>query len=142
GTLHRLNTAADFEEFRAALEGWTSPGQNFVYADVDGNIGYQCTGLHPIRRKGDGTVPVPGWTDEYEWDGFVPFEDMPWAYNPESGFIGTANATPHDQSYPYVLGRDFISPFRSRRIAQLITERDEHDVDSFARMQFDWTSLA
>src|ERR1051325_1111261 len=89
GALHRLNTAANFEEFRAALEGWTSPGQNWVYADVDGNIGYQCTGLHPIRKRGDGTVPVPGWTDDYEWDGFVPYEDMPWAYNPEEGFICT-----------------------------------------------------
>jgi penicillin G amidase len=140
-TVHRLNTAENFEQFRAALEGWTCPGQNFVYADVDGNIGYQCTGMHPIRRRGDGTVPVPGWTGEYEWDGYVPYEELPWAYNPEEGFIATANAKPHDDSYPYLLGHDFLPPFRARRVAQMITERDTHDVDSFAQMQFDWLSL-
>ena len=141
GTLHRLNTASTFEEFRAALSQWSCPGQNFVYADVDGNIGYQCTGWHPIRRRGDGTVPVPGWTGENEWEGYVPFEEMPWSYNPDEGFICTANARPHDDSYPYLLGRDFIAPFRARRIAQLITERETHDAASFARMQMDWRSL-
>ncbi len=140
-TVHRLNTAANFDEFRAALEGWVCPGQNFVYADVDGNIGYQCTGLHPIRARGDGTVPVPGWTGEYEWKGYVPFEELPWAYNPSQGFVATANAKPHDDSYPYLLGRDFLPPFRARRIAQLITERATHDVESFARMQGDRLSL-
>jgi len=140
-TIHRLDTAATLEEFRDALRGWSCPGQNFVYADVDGNIGYQCTGDHPIRRRGDGTLPVPGWTDEFEWTGDVPFDALPWSYNPDTGFICTANARPHDDSYPYVLGRDFISPFRARRIAQMITARERHDADSFARMQFDWLSL-
>jgi penicillin amidase len=97
--------------------------------------------LHPIRARGDGTVPVPGWTGEYEWEGYVPFEELPWAHNPEQGFIATANARPHDDSYPYLLGRDFIPPFRARRIAELITERATHDVESFARIQGDWLSL-
>lgn len=140
-TLYRLNTAENFEQFRSALEGWTCPGQNWVYADVDGNIGYQCTGVHPIRRRGDGTVPVPGWSAEFEWDGFVSFREMPWAYNPEEGFIATANAKPYDDTYPHVLGHDFIPPFRARRVAQMITAREKHDVDSFAEMQFDWLSL-
>jgi penicillin G amidase len=140
-TVHRLNTAENFEQFRAALEEWTCPGQNFVYADVDGNIGYQCTGIHPIRGRGDGTLPVPGWDSEYEWQGYVPFEELPWAYNPEEGFIATANAKPHDDTYPYLLGHDFLPPFRARRVAQMITERDRHDVESFAAMQFDWLSL-
>ncbi len=140
-TVHRLNTARDWEEFRAALAGWVCPGQNFVYADVDGNIGYQCTGLHPVRRLGDGTVPVPGWTSEYEWEGFVPFEELPFAHNPEEGFLATANAKPHDDTYPFLLGHDFLPPFRARRVSQMITEREQHDVESFARMQFDWLSL-
>jgi penicillin amidase len=140
-TVHRLNTAATWEQFRSALSDWVCPGQNFVYADVDGNIGYQCTGLHPIRERGDGTVPVPGWTDEYEWNGYVPFDELPWAFNPDEGFLATANAKPHDDAYPYLLGHDFLPPFRARRIAQMITEREKHDVDSFARMQFDWLSL-
>jgi penicillin amidase len=140
-TVHRLNTASNFEEFRSALAEWSCPGQNFVYADVDGNIGYQCTGWHPRRARGDGSIPVPGWSEEFDWVDFVPFEEMPWAYNPESGFICTANAKPYDDAYPYMLGRDFISPFRARRIAQLITEQAVHDHRSFARIQTDWVSL-
>ena len=112
-----------------------------VYADADGTIGYQCTGLHPIRRRGDGTVPVPGWNDDYEWDGFIPFEDLPWSENPEGGFLATANNKIHDDSYPHVITRDFFPPYRVRRIVQMITETDRHSADSFARMQTDTVSL-
>ena len=141
-TVHRVDTAANFEEFRAAAADWVCPGQNFVYADVDGNIGYQCTGLHPIRRRGDGTVPVPGWTEEFEWEGYVPFEEMPWSYNPSEGFLATANNRPHDESYPYLLGKDFLPPFRARRIVELITATPKHDTASFRRIQMDTVSLA
>ncbi len=141
GTVHRLNTAANWEEFRSALSTWSCPGQNFVYADVDGNIGYQCTGWHPIRRHSDGSVPVPGWSADYAWDGYVPFDELPSAYNPEEGFIATANAKPYDDSYPYLLGRDFIGPYRARRIGQLITEREVHDRESFTRIHMDTMSL-
>jgi penicillin G amidase len=140
-TIYRLNTAANFDEFRAALADWAAPGSNFVYADVDGNIGYQANGWHPIRKRGDGTVPVPGWTDEYEWDGYIPFAEMPWSYNPDEGFIVTANNKIHDDSYPYLIGKDFLPPFRARRIAELITERAVHDMDSFARIHMDTVSL-
>jgi penicillin G amidase len=112
-----------------------------VFADVDGNIGYQLTGLHPIRRSGDGTLPVPGWTDDHEWDGWVPFDELPRAYNPDEGFLCTANNKPHDDGYPHLLGRDFLPPFRARRIAQMITERDRHTRETFARMQMDTVSL-
>jgi penicillin amidase len=140
-TIHRLNTARDFEDFRAAAALWACPGQNAVYADVDGNIGYQATGWHPIRRRGDGTVPVAGWTDEYEWDGYVPFDEMPWAYNPDEGFLCTANNKPHDDSYPWLLGKDFLPPYRVRRIAQLLTSTATHDAKSFARIHEDTLSL-
>ncbi|MFN2589593.1 MAG: penicillin acylase family protein, partial [Actinomycetota bacterium] len=141
-TVHRLNTASNFEEFRAAASGWDCPGQNFVYADVDGNIGYQCTGLHPIRPRGDGTLPVPGWSDEYEWQGYVPFEELPWSYNPTEGYVATANNRPHDDAYPYVLGKDFLPPFRARRIVELITGTPTHDEASFRAIQTDTVSLA
>src|SRR5207245_6438022 len=111
-TLFQMATARDCAEMREALRDWHSPGLNMVYADVEGSIGYQCTGRYPIRRRGDGTVPVPGWTDEYEWDGFVPFDELPLAYNPDEGFLATANAKPHDDTYPYLLGHDFLSLFR------------------------------
>jgi penicillin G amidase len=140
-TIYRLDTATNFEEFRAALADWAAPGSNFVYADVDGNIGYQANGWHPIRKRGDGTIPVPGWTDEYEWDGYIPFDEMPWSYNPDEGFLVTANNKVHDDSYPYLIGKDFLPPFRARRIVELITEREVHDRDSFARIHMDTVSL-
>ncbi|HEX2068622.1 MAG TPA: penicillin acylase family protein, partial [Actinomycetota bacterium] len=140
-TIYKVSTAANFDEFRAALTDWTCSGIHAVYADVDGNIAYQAAGLYPIRKKGDGTVPVPGWTDEYEWEGFIPYEALPWALNPKEGFIATANNRPHGESYPYLIGRDFLPPYRARRIAQCITERSVHDIESFAKMQMDTVSL-
>ncbi len=140
-TIFAINTAGSWDEFREAVRNWQCPGQNMVYADVDGNIGYQLTGRYPIRRKGDGTVPVPGWTDDYEWDGWVPFEELPRAFNPEDGFLVTANNKMHDEGYPHNLGRDFLPPFRARRVAQMICERETHDAASFARMQMDTVSL-
>jgi penicillin amidase len=136
-----LAQATDFASFRSALRGWESPGQNFVYADVDGNIGYQCTGLHPIRRHGhDGTLPVPGWTAEFEWDGWVPFDELPWSQNPPQGFIATANQRVHDDSYPYSLGKDFLPNVRARRIVRLLGETSLHSAESFARIHRDTQS--
>jgi penicillin G amidase len=136
-----LAQATDFASFRSALRGWESPGQNFVYADVDGNIGYQCTGLHPIRRRGhDGTLPVPGWTSEFEWDGWVPFDELPWSENPSQGFIATANQKIHDDSYPYELGKDFLPNVRARRIVRLLSETELHSASTFAAIHRDTQS--
>src|SRR5262249_53412025 len=117
------------------------PGQNAVYADVDGHIGYQCTGLHPVRRAGDGTVPVPGWTGDHEWDGWIPYDELPWSLDPDDGYVVTANQRPHDDSYPWLLGKDFLPAYRARRIAERITERPTHDARSFAAIQMDTVSL-
>ncbi len=135
-----INRARDFEEFRASLRGWECPGQNMVYADVDGNIGYQLTGTYPMRRKGDGSFPVPGWTSEFGWDGWVPFEELPWAFNPPEGFLATANNRVHDLSYPHVITRDWMPPGRVTRIAELLTETDRHTPESFARILMDTVS--
>lgn len=140
-TIFALNVAGSWEELREAVRSWHCPGQNVVYADVDGHIGYQLTGRYPIRRQGDGTVPVPGWTDEYEWEGWVPFEELPRAFDPEDGFLVTANNKMHDEGYRHNLGRDFLPPYRARRVAQMICERETHDAGSFARMQSDTVSL-
>jgi penicillin amidase len=86
-----VDRAQDFEAFRAALRDWDVPSQNFVYADVDGNIGYQMPGRVPVRNNGDGSFPVEGWTGRGEWSSTIPFEDLPTAFNPPSGFIATAN---------------------------------------------------
>jgi penicillin amidase len=136
-----MATARSFEEFREAARDWACPGQNIVYADVDGAIGYQCTGQYPIRRRGDGTLPVPGWTSEFEWDGYIPFEELPWCENPDEGFLATANNKTHDGSYPHLIGHDFMPPFRVRRIVELISDTEKHSRESFAAMQMDTVSL-
>jgi penicillin amidase len=135
-------TAASFEAFRDALRGVACPGQNVVYADVDGTIGYQLTGRYPVRRAGDGTAPVPGWTSEHEWDGWVPYDELPWAKNPARGHLATANNRTHDEGYPHLIGRDFHTPFRARRIIGLIEDAgDRLTVDDMARFQTDTVSL-
>ena len=115
-----VDQARSFRELRDALRFWDVPSQNFVYADVDGNIGYQAPGLVPIRKKGDGSLPSPGWTDDYEWTGYIPFDDLPSAYNPAKGYIVTANNPVTSPDYRYFLGTDFDRGYRARRIVDLI----------------------
>ena len=97
------------------------PSQNFVYADVDGNIGYQSPGKIPIRAPGhQGLVPVPGWTGEYEWQGFIPFDELPSVFNPSTGFIATANNKVVPDDYPYHLAYEWAAPYRAQRITDLL----------------------
>jgi penicillin amidase len=133
----RLNRAANWEEFRAAVREWPIAGQNMVYADVDGNIGYQFTGTVPIRAKGSGVAPVPGWTGEYEWKGTIPFEDLPTTFNPERGFVATANHRLVDVDYPYHLTHDWELGHRARRITALLTAKEKLDHDDFKAIHMD-----
>ena len=87
-------------------------------------------------------MPVPGWTAEYEWDGFIPPEELPWGVDPARGFLATANNRIHDDAYPYLIGHDFHTPFRVRRIAELLAASDAHDVASMSAIQNDTVSLA
>ena len=139
--LLRMAAATDFASFRSALRGWYSPGQNVVYADVDGHIGYQCTGRYPIRRAGDGTTPVPGWTAEHEWDGWIDFDDLPWDLDPSAGFLATANNRIHDEDYPHLIGLDWTPPSRLRRIAELLGAEGRHSPETFVAMQADTVSI-
>ena len=110
-----------FEGFREAARSLECPGQNLVYADVDGTIGYQCRPPSD-PAVGDGTIPVPGWTDEHEWDGFVPFEELPWAVDPEGGYLVTANDRVQPEDATALLGLDFHAPDRAARIAELLDD--------------------
>ena len=140
--LLRLNRARNWEEFRAALADWDVPGQNFVYADVDGHIGYQATGRIPIRAKGDGLLPVPGWTGEYEWTGYVPYEEMPRRLDPPEGFIVTANNAVVDPAYPYFLAAVWDYGDRAQRITDLLRAKDRLSIEDMAAIQNDTFSLA
>lgn len=115
-----FNRAQNWQEFREAASGFHVPAQNLIYADVDGNIGYQMPGDVPIRANGDGMLPVPGWTDEYEWTGFIPFEEQPYTLNPAESYIVTANNRVPPRDYPYLITYDWDYGFRSQRIVDMI----------------------
>jgi penicillin amidase len=115
-----INRASNWADFRQALSYWDVPSQNFVFADTAGNIGYQTPGKIPIRAKGDGSVPVPGWTDEHEWLGYIPFEELPTTFNPQAGYVVTANNAVVGPDYPYLLSTDWDLGYRAARIVELI----------------------
>ena len=121
-----LGHAQNWNEFRNEMKRVWGPGQNVVYADVDGNIGYIMAARVPVRKKGHGEVPVPGDTDEYEWTGYIPFDQLPQALNPDSGLIITANARVVGPNYkPYLTDR-WEEPYRTARIYDLL--HDKHDL--------------
>ncbi|MGP0076116.1 MAG: penicillin acylase family protein [Bryobacteraceae bacterium] len=111
-----LNRAGNWKEFTAALATYPGPAQNFVYADVEGNIGYQAAGMLPIRKNFDGDVPADGASGDNEWEGYIPFDQLPASYNPPRGWIVTANQNPFPENYPYRVSGEFGAPYRSRQI--------------------------
>ena len=118
-----VDSAKDWQEFRGALSSFGAPAQNVMYADVDGHIGYQATGLIPIRASGDGSVPVPGQDDAHEWTGYVPFEQLPSVFDPPSGVLATANGRITPDGYPYSLSMEWMAPYRTQRIYKLLKAR-------------------
>jgi penicillin amidase len=137
----RLMRAHNWEEFREALRTWITPPQSFLYADVDGNIGYQLAGLIPLRGKGYGLVPSPGWTGEYDWTGFVPFNELPWAYNPETHWLATANNKIADDDYPHFLACNYDSGYRQRRIVERLQGQEKLSLADFKALQGDVYSI-
>ena len=115
-----IDSAQSWQEFETAFSQFGAPAQNVVYADVDGHIGYQATGLIPIRASGDGSVPEPGDDDAHEWAGYVPFDKLPSVYDPPSGIIATANGRVTPDGYPYELSIEWGSPYRTQRIYKLL----------------------
>ncbi len=137
-----FNKAQNWEDFRNAARQFSVPAQNLLYADVEGNIGYQMPGLVPIRKQGDGSLPVPGWTDEYEWTGYIPFEQLPFVFNPESGYIVTANNQAVPRDYPYLVTTSWDYGFRAAHIVQMIENAPGPiDIAYLQQMQMDSTSL-
>ena len=136
-----LNRARNWTEFKNALRDFHSPQQNIVYADVEGNIGLYAPARVPIRASGDGLVPVPGWSGEYDWTGFIPFEELPHSFNPPSGQLMTANHKLVSDAYPYFLTSEWAEPYRAERITSLLGATDKHSLASFRRIQADQTSL-
>lgn len=115
-----VDTAQNWDQFRKAFSQLDAPGQNVVYADVDGNIGYQTTGHIPIRATGDGSLPVSGTDDAHEWKSYIPFDKLPSMFNPRSGVIATANARITPDSYPYSISAEWEAPWRAERIYHVL----------------------
>ena len=137
-----LNRARNWKEFNTALESFTAPTQNIVYADVDGHIGYHAAGVIPVRKSGDGSVPYDGATDAGEWTSYIPTAKLPTLYDPPSGIIVTANQRIVGTDYPFFLTHSWAQPYRARRIWDLLNEKPKLSADDFRRVLGDTYSIA
>ena len=118
-----IDRARNWREFTAAIARLPGPGSNFVYADVDGNIGYHAAGVLPRRRNYRGDVPVDGSSGGFEWDGYIPFDELPSVYNPPSGLIVSANQNTFPENFPYPVNGNFAPPYRAQQIRALLSAR-------------------
>lgn len=139
----RMDQAKSWEEFRAACAYSNIPGENMVWADVKGNIGWQAVGIAPIRPNSSGLVPVPG-DGRFEWAGYLPMLKKPHAYNPPEGYIGTANNNLTPEHYPHrnAIGWSWADPFRYARIGEVLGSGQRVSMMDMMRLQNDYTSLA
>ena len=138
-TIYLLNRAKNWDDFRDAVKTFIAVSQNIVYADVEGNIGLQtCAGI-PIR-KGSGIEVAPGETDEYDWTGIVPFEELPYSLNPGCGHLSSANNKTTNEDYPYYISHWFIVPDRINRIREILEEKETFSISDFKRMHADFKS--
>ncbi|MGI9037020.1 MAG: penicillin acylase family protein [Pyrinomonadaceae bacterium] len=137
-----LNHARNWQDFQAALKQYGGAAQNFIYADTRGNIGWYAAGKIPIRKTGDGSLPYDGATDEGDWTGYIPFEELPHLYNPPQGYIVTANQRTVGDSYKYenIYARVFV-PFRAARLNELLSSKPKLTIDDMSRFQFDTYSI-
>jgi penicillin G amidase len=139
--LWEIDRATDWTSFRDGLKNLASPPQNIVYADTGGAIGFIAAGRIPIRKNGQGWLPMPGWSGEYDWQGYIPFDELPQATNPASGHFVSANNKIVPDSYPYFISSDWDLPDRVERIEQLLEATPRQSPNASAVIQADTLSL-
>ncbi|HUK18337.1 MAG TPA: penicillin acylase family protein [Bryobacteraceae bacterium] len=132
-----LDRAGNWQQFTAALARYPGPAQNFVYADVDGNIGYHAAGQLPVRRGFSGDVPVDSASGDFEWQGVIPFDQLPSAFNPPGGIIATANQDPFPAAYPYTVNGTFAPPYRVNQIRALLSTHQSWRAEQMLAVQKD-----
>ncbi len=137
----KINLAKNWEEFKDGLFHFSTPIHNVVYADKEGNIAFRTVGQLPVRKKGLGIFPSPGWDSEYDWMGYIPNEELPELYNPTSGFIVTANHKVVGDDYPYIITHDYAPPYRMERITKVLKSKEDISVEDFKELQNDWYNL-
>ena len=140
-TFYLLNRAKNWKEFTSAIKTFSGATQNFIYADVDGHIGYYGAGYIPIRKSGDGSTPYDGAKDDGEWTGYIPFDKLPHVYDPPSGMVVTANARIVGRDYPYHLTHNWSVTYRQTRINQLLVAKNKLTIDDFRATQGDVYSI-
>ena len=137
----KMNKSSNWDEFETALEDFHAPAQNFVFASKDGTIAYKANGRLPMRKTGDGQLPVPGDSADYGWEGYIPFDELPIVVNPEEGFIATANNEVVDDSYPYHITDFWAQSYRYERIAEVLESKSEFTKEDMMNLQMDQTNL-
>ncbi len=140
-TMRRINLARNWEEFKSAAQNWSEPAMNLVYADRKGNIGYVLASRIPIRLGGHGRGPFPGWAGENDWLGYVSPNQKPFLFNPERGFVATANNRVVSSDYPRYLSADYASGYRAARIEQVLSQNSKTSKDGFRTLQGDLKCL-
>lgn len=133
----KMNKSSNWEEFESALEDFHAPAQNFVFAAKDGTIAYKANGRIPVRKTGDGQLPVPGDSNEFGWTGYVPYTELPKVVNPEEGFIATANNEVVDESYLYHITDFWAQSYRYERIAEVLASKSELTKEDMMTLQMD-----
>ena len=136
-----FNKSKSWDDFEQALEDFKAPAQNFVFASKDGTIAYKANGQIPLRKQGDGQLPVPGDSSDYGWEGFIPWDELPTVVNPEEGFIATANNEVIGEEYPYHITDFWAQPYRFERIKEVLEANDSLTVEDMMNLQMDQHNL-
>lgn len=141
GSFEAINRSTDWASFTAAVESFAVPSSNFVYADVEGNIGYAMSGRLPVRASGDGGLPIDGGSGAGSWIGTVPAASLPRVINPPAGYLSSAN-NEIDRGFPNLITKDWGAPFRATRLRDQLSKADGLDLDAMLALQNDRRSLA
>ncbi len=140
-TIPAMLMSRNCDELTESMRGWVDPCNNFLMADVHGNIGYMSRGEIPIRSQANALLPVPGWTGEHEWQGSIPFEELPRSMNPEPGYFATCNNRPVGEDYPYYISLDFAPGYRVERVTRALLAIEDATAADMARVHSDRLSI-
>ena len=132
--LWQMLRAKDASELVESQREWVDPCNNFLFADFHGNAGYLCRGRIPVRSPANAWLPVPGWTGEHEWQGQIPFDELPRSINPKEGYVATANNRPVGDDYPHYIGIDFVPEFRVKRVTEGLLSLAKPTVSDMAKV--------